>query len=118
MSQPTPAVGQQDDDVFAGQDVDKGKLFEVPRIAIGIDDSDPTVVKLAFSGTVELDRGNAQQIEFYNLLRAGQESDVALTVHVAGAHKRHRRDSDGDVDAIVETKSLIVSDVYFERADD
>jgi hypothetical protein len=101
-----------------GQDVDRGKLFEVPRVAIVIDESDPTVVKLAFSGSVELDRGNAQQIEFYNRLNAGDESDVTLTVHVAGAQKRHRRDAEGFVDAIVETKSLVVSDVYVEQGDE
>ena len=124
MTHPTPVSSgdvfdREDDDVeqIEGQDAEVGKLFEVPRVAVKLDDSDPTVVKIAFGGSIELDRGNAQQIEWYNALRAGGESDVAITVHVAGSRKRHRRDSEGDVDAIVETKSLIVSDVYFERAE-
>lgn len=91
------------------------RLFEVPRIAIAIDETDPTVVKLAFSGSIELDRTNADQVDFYNDLVAGSEDEVVVTVHVAGARKRHRRDSEGFVDAVVETKSLVVSDVHFVR---
>jgi len=99
-----------------GQDAERGKLFEVPRIGVAIDDTDPSILKVAFSGSLELDRSNAQQVEFYNALRAGQEADLAVTVHVAGAKKRHRRDSDGYVDAVVETKSLVVSDVLTEQS--
>ena len=39
-------------------------------------------------------------------------ADLVVTVHVAGAKMRHRRDSEGDVDAVVQTKSLIVTDVF------
>jgi len=95
----------------AGEDVDRGKLFDVPRVKIVVDDADPTVVKLAFSGSVELDRSNAEQVAFYNKLRAGQSIELVITAHVAGAKMRHRRDSEGDVDAVVQTKSLVVSDV-------
>ena len=83
-----------------GPDAERGKLFDVPRIGIVIDEADPTVVKLAFSGSVDLDRGNAKQVEFYNDLRAGRQTEVVVTIHVAGATMRHRRDSEGDVDAI------------------
>ena len=92
--------------------VETGKLFEVPRVKVVIDRADPTVVKLAFSGSIELDRDNAGQVGFYNRLRAGQEAELAITVHVAGAKNVHRRDSEGYVDAIVQTKALIVSDVH------
>lgn len=97
-----------------GQDVDMGKLFDVPRVGIILDESDPTVVKLAFSGSVELDRTNAEQVGFYNKLAAGRTCEINVTVHVAGAKMSHRRDSEGDVDAVVQTKSLIVSDVFLE----
>jgi hypothetical protein len=98
-----------------GEDADKGKMFDVPRVGIVIDDSDPTVIKLAFSGSVELDRGTAKEVEFYNGLKAGESAELVVTVHTAGAQMRHRRDSEGDVDSVVQTKSLVVSDVYFER---
>ena len=106
----------EDEQGYGGEDAEKGKLFEVPRVAIVIDESDPSVVKIAFSGSVELDRGNAEQVGFYNALRAGGEVEVVVIGHVAGAKKIHRRDSEGVVDAVVETKSIVVSDVYFERA--
>jgi hypothetical protein len=99
---------------LAGEDAEHGKLFEVPRIGIIVDDSDPSVVKLAFAGSIELDRTNAAQMGFYNGLGAGESHEVVVTAHVAGAKMTHRRDSEGDVDAVVQTKSLIVSDVHFE----
>jgi hypothetical protein len=99
-------------------DPDLGKLFDVPRIAVIVDESDPSVLKLAFSGQYELDRTNQQQVEAYNRLLAGESRELSVTVHVAGATMRHRRDAEGFVDAIVQTKSLVVSDVYFDERDD
>lgn len=96
------------DTEIEGQDPDKGKLFEVPRVAIQIDDTDPTVIKLSFSGGIELDRTNASDVETYNHLRAGQTAELHIEAHVAGAKTTHRRDSGGDVDAVVQTKSLVV----------
>lgn len=99
-------------------DPDTGKLFEVPRAKVIVDLTDPTVLKLAFSGAVDLDRGNAKQVDFYNKLRAGDPAEMVVSVHVAGAKQIHRRDGEGDVDAIVQTKSLIVSDVDLIGVDD
>jgi hypothetical protein len=100
-----------------GEDADAGKLFEVPRVKVIVDESDPNVIKLAFSGSVELDREFAQQVEFFNGLKAGQSTELIVTVHVAGATQRHRRDSEGIVDAVVQTKSLVVTDVSLERTE-
>jgi len=93
-------------------DPDSGKLFEVPRVKVILDESDPNVLKLAFSGSYELDRDDKAQVEAYNRLRHGQEATLNIDVHVAGATKKHRRDSEGDVDAIVESKALVVSHVH------
>lgn len=91
-----------------GTDPDKGKLFEVPRVGIVLDDSDPTVLKLAFSGSIELERGDAQAVEFYNSLKPGSNVSLSVEAFVAGPKNTHRRDSEGNVDAIVQTKSLVV----------
>lgn len=99
----------------SGPDADLGRLFDVPRIGILVDESDPTVLKLAFSGSIELDRTNPEQVRFYNGLRPGEAREVVVTLFVAGAKKTHRRDAEGDVDAIVETKSVAVSDVFFHE---
>jgi hypothetical protein len=94
-----------------GQDADKGKLFEVPRVAVIVDDSDPTILKLAFSGNIEIDRTVASDVEAYNKLVAGKTVALSVEAHVAGAKTTHRRDSEGDVDAVVQTKSLIVHSI-------
>lgn len=114
MNPPIP-LASAPEGTESGPDAESGKLFEVPRIKIDIDKADPTVLKIAWSGSVELDRGNGQQAGFYNDLKPGQTLELAVIVHCAGAKQVHRRDSEGDVDAIVQTKSLIITDVHLER---
>lgn len=108
-------AGQETPDgTESGPDPEKGKLFEVPRVKVVVDDADPTVLKLAFAGGIEIERGDAEWVEFYNRLKAGQSKTFEITVHVAGAKQTHRRDSEGDVDAVVQTKSLIVTDIHLD----
>jgi len=101
-----------------GQDLDEGRLFDVPRVGVIVDSSDPTVLKLALSGTVELDRTWADHVLHYNELRPGREVELTVTAYVAGARKVHRRDSEGDVDSIVETKSLVVGEIHFPPSEE
>jgi hypothetical protein len=105
------AVAEPPAGTESGPDPDKGKLFEVPRVAVVVDETDPNVIKLAFSGSIELDRGDASDVAFYNRLKAGTNVDLDLGLFVAGPKKSHRRDPDGNVQAIVETKSLIVHSI-------
>jgi hypothetical protein len=99
------------DGTTKGEDAEEGKLFDVPRVAVAIDESDPSVLKIAFAGGVEFERGDGKQVEWYNGLAAGEYRDLKVTVFCAGSKNTHRRDSEGDVDAVVQTKSLIVTDV-------
>lgn len=99
------------DEQVNGQDAEKGKLFEVPRVAVIVDESDPGVLKLKFSGQVELDRTAAGDVQFFNRLKAGKVFNLELSGYVAGSTKTHRHDSEGNVDAIVETKTLTVNSV-------
>ncbi len=101
----------QVDGTASGPDAEKGKLFEVPRVAVIVDESDPGVIKLVWSGSIELDRTKADDVAFYNRLEAGKNVDLEVQAFISGAKKTRRRDSDGNVDAIVETKSLIVHSV-------
>jgi hypothetical protein len=103
------------DGTSEGPDAEKGKLFDVPRVRVIVDETDPTVIKLAFSGSVELDRTSGKDVAFYNDLAAGQECELVIYCHAAGATMRHRRDAEGDVDAIVQTKSLVVTGLFLER---
>lgn len=95
-------------------EVPEGKLFEVPRVGVLIDETDPTVLKLSFSGGIELERAAASDVELYNKLKAGRSITLTIEAHVAGAKTTHRRDSEGDVDAVVQTKSLIVHSIDVE----
>lgn len=95
----------------SGPDAETGQLFDVPRPKVTVDDSDPTVIKLAFSGGIELDRSIPADVQFYNRLTAGKTVSLELDAHVAGAKTIHRRDSNGDVDAIVQTKSLTIHSI-------
>jgi hypothetical protein len=99
------------DGTASGNDPDKGKLFEIPRIAVLIDETDPGVIKLAFSGSIELDRTKADDVSFYNQLAAGKNIDLEVQAFVKGPQNTHRRDSDGLVDAVVQTKSLVVHSI-------
>ncbi len=93
------------------------RMFEVPRIAVAIDEADPDILKLTFGGTVELDRTNQAQVDLFNGLRAGEIHDLVVSTYVTGARKIHRRDSEGDVDAVIDAKALSVSDVFPMRAE-
>lgn len=104
---PTATYGQPDPD--------SGKLFEVPRVRITFDDTDPTVLKLAFSGSIELDRSDPDQAKTFNQLTAGNVADLHLTGYVkSGPNNTHRRDSDGNVDAIVASKSVVITDIRLD----
>lgn len=86
-----------------------GKLFEMP--AIEIDESNPTAISIAFSGSVTLDRSQKTDAELYNRLKHGKAFELTLSGLVKGSKKTHRRDSEGNVDAIVETKSLVIDSI-------
>lgn len=98
------------DEIDMNPDPDTGQLLKVPRVKIVIDESDPTVLKLAFSGSVELDR--ATDADLFNKLSAGKNVSLQIDAFVkSGPALTHRRDSDGNVDAVVAQKSLLVHSI-------
>lgn len=98
------------DTITKGEDPDAGKLFDLPRIKV--DSTNPTVLKTAFSGSIEIERNDKQWAEVFNSLTPGKSHELRVTVFCAGGKKTHRRDSEGDVDAVVQVKSLIVTDIH------
>jgi hypothetical protein len=87
----------------------KGKLFELP--AIEIDESDPTAITVAFAGSIVLDRSQQSDAELYNSLKHGKAFELTVSGLVKGSKKTHRRDSEGNIDAIAETKSLVIDSI-------
>ena len=100
-------TGQQEDEAEGKLTPDSPRLFEMP--AIEIDESNPTQITLAFSGSVTLDRSQKSDAELYNRLKHGKVFDLNVSGLVKGSRKTHRRDNEGNVDAIAETKTLVVS---------
>lgn len=105
-----------EDVVVEGEDPESGRLFTIPRTAIELDDTDPTHLKLSFSGSIELDRNNEAQTETFNKLTAGKVTHLKIVAYTkSGPNSVHRRDSDGNIDAIVASKSLVITDILLEN---
>jgi hypothetical protein len=114
--QQAEAIAAEGDQLLAdgtarGEDPETGKLFEVPRVAIDVDDTDPTVLKITFGGSIELERGVHDDAAFFNRLKPGRNVSLEIEAFVSSPKTTHRRDSDGNVDAVVASKSLIVHSV-------
>lgn len=87
----------------------EGKLFEMP--AIEVDEANPSQIMIAFTGQIILDRSQTSDADLYNRLKHGKVFDLQVSGLVKGSKKTHRRDSEGNVDAIVETKSLVIDSI-------
>jgi hypothetical protein len=107
---PTGANEEEDDGKLTP---DSPRLFEMP--AVVIDESNPTQITVAFSGSVTLDRSQASDVALYNQLKHGKVFDLNVSGLVKGSRKTHRRDNDGNVDAIAETKTLVVDSITVDE---
>lgn len=95
-----------------GQDAEKGQLFEIAAIAA--DKAKPTLISVNVSGKIKLDLSQKSDVDFYNSLQAGKLVIYETTFFVASTKKTHRRDKESNVDAVPETKSLVVDGVTFD----
>lgn len=93
---------------------DGGKLFEIPPIQL--DKAKPTQISVNVSGKIKLDLSQKTDVDFFNALQAGKTLELPTTFFVASTKKTHRRDGEGNVDAIPETKSLVIDGVTFDGA--
>lgn len=110
-----PTGTTENDGIDYTGDPDTGQLVTLPRVAITIDDTDPTVLKVSFSGSIELERSDPDQTKKFNTLTAGNVADLHVVAYVkSGPTNVHRRDSDGNVDAIVASKSIVITDIRLD----
>lgn len=100
-------TGADEQDALQGE-----KLFEIPPIQI--DKAKPSLISVSVSGKIKLDLSQKSDVEFYNTLQAGKLVELPTTFFVAATKKTHRRDKEGNVDAVPESKSLIVDGVTFD----
>lgn len=106
---PSPPEGPDDPTV---PDPDSGKLFEVPRATVAVDDGSPTVIKVAVGGGVELERSSNDDVEFYNSLAPGDEVELRVVARVSGIRTRRKYDDEGSFVDLIATKSLVVDTIY------
>jgi hypothetical protein len=66
------------------------------------------------SGKIKLDLSQKSDADFYESLKAGKLVTYETTFFVASSKKTHRRDKDGNVDAVPESKSIVVDGVTFD----
>jgi len=91
---------------------EKGKLFELP--AIHADESNPTAITIAFSGSITLDRSQKDDVDLYNRLKSGKVFGLNVSGFCKGPKTAHRRDNEGNVHAVMQTKSLVIDSITTE----
>ena len=79
------------------------RLFEIKEYS-----TRPSTIRIAISGAIELDLNRKEDVDFYNTLEPGKLVTREATFFVASTKTTHRRDSDGNVDAVPQIKSLVV----------
>jgi len=97
------------------EETDSGKLFEIPPIQV--DKAKPTIISVSVAGRIKLDLSQKSDVDFYNSLQAGKPIVLPTHYFVATTKKTHRRDGDLNVDAVRESKSLVVDLVEFGGAE-
>lgn len=82
------------------------RLFDVKP-----DPTKPNKISVSISGSVELDLSRKEDVDFFNALVPGKLVTKETTFFVASVKTTHRRDSEGNVDATPQTKSLVVDGI-------
>lgn len=82
------------------------KLFEIEP-----DTTRPSTIRVNVNGSIDLDLSQEADVAFYNALQPGKLITRETTFFVASVKTTHRRDSEGNVDATPQAKSLVVDGV-------
>lgn len=82
------------------------RLFDIAP-----DTTKPTTIRINVNGTIDLDLSQKADVDFYNQLVPGKLITRETTFFVASVKTTHRRDSEGNVDATPQAKSLVVDGV-------
>lgn len=85
------------------------RLFDVTP-----ETSRPTIITVNVSGQIKLDMSKKSDVDFYNSLKPGKSVTYETEFFVASTKTTHRRDSDGNVDAVPQSKSIKVDLIRFD----
>jgi hypothetical protein len=89
------------------------RLFEVKQEPVR-----PTTITVNVSGEIKLDLSKKSDVDFFNSLVPGKNVKFETDFFVASEKTTHRRDSDGNVDAVPRSKSIKVDMVYYDGAEE
>lgn len=95
---------------------ERENVNQLKLVDIKPDKAKPTLISVNVSGKIKLDLSQKSDVDFYNVLQAGKLIELPTSFFVASTKKTHRRDSDGNVDAVPEMKSLVIDGVTFDGA--
>lgn len=95
-------------------DTAEARLFPLPRIKADL--TSPDVIRLAFTGVVELDRENADVVEYFNALKPGKLATICITARIDGGSKIYKLDDD-EIAEVFETKRIVATEVYIGGVD-
>lgn len=93
------------------ENVEQPKLFEIKA-----ETTRPTKINVNISGVIELDLSIESDCAFYNSLKPGKTVSFPTDYYVASVKTTHRRDGDGNVDAVPQSKSIKVDLVHYDGA--
>ena len=93
------------------------KLFEEQRPVLRADDGDPDQIEVALTGTIQLDRTNAEHVKLFNGLRLGRHLDVVVAAVVVAQPRRVKFDSDANVSDRILRATLRAEDLTLAEDD-
>lgn len=100
----TPAPGEE-------PNVDTGQLFQLRKPALNLDEHDPDDIAISISGTVKLDRSNAEHVALFRALRLGRRVELAVDAVALKRPLVARLDKDDNVEGYTLTAQLSVEDI-------
>lgn len=107
-----------DDDAPLEPDAGKGQLFDKSQYEREdlqierIDGQDVDKIRVAFAGSVMLDRSDPADVALYNRLTLGGECELRCAGTVSGTAGTYTTSKGGDLDAMIGQKTVKVETVW------
>lgn len=90
-----------------------------PKLALdSVDGESIDKIAVAFSGRVLLDRSSAADVDLYRRLLLGKDVDLRVSGKVSGTGAGYTTNREGDLDAVVGTKTVKVESCFRPAAEE
>jgi hypothetical protein len=96
-----------------GENLFNPGAYDNPELQLAkVDGQSIDKIGIAFSGSVKLDRSTPDDCSLFRRLMLGKVVTLKVDAKVVGVATKGKDDSDGNTDAVVETKTLSVNTIY------